>query len=1817
MLKKTKAMIMRKELSKSENYVSVLFRQNKLSLIIQFTLYFLFTSVSAQNFNVQLSSTEASCIGNGSISVSLSALTPESQIELNFFLLPNITTPFRTFSTNNANDTDIIHIENALPAGAYTVIAIQAAVNQTSEQTGNINIINSATNLSFNTTFQAVCNEQNMTVNTISGNPNSYELRDSLGNTIAGPQASNVFNNVNAGNFLLIVTDLCGNSSGLSIPINATLANYVVYRTGSQFRFDNLSSCDSIEHTSRLVFNGSNQIPNERFPINLTYTIARQNGDTITNTSVWLSNADNFENMNIPFFAGESYNFIVTGYDNCGNTFSRTDLIVAEPKSLFRAFPAICGTKYLRISTIYRHYAPITVSFISYPAGFSPWNYNANFETDSLSAAFFTIPDNIDFGSPNMPGVPEGVYIIDISSCDRTETLTRQVINDTQYEIVATKSYVGCDENQGSIALQIRILNATGQADNFVSVAITDAPVEFTTQFGSLPYNVSNNIADNGQFFMNSLPAGVYIVQAIGQCGIPLTSTFTIHPKQIAFSKTLTQACGVFSINTSLTSTLGNAVQWLQKYYPESGQWGHPLTGNLYTEGNNIGLSHGLKLSDATNGNGQTVSLGSFSNISSFGQFRVIVQYSIHSNGDSQNINCTDVVDTFNIEPFGITINDFFVFNCVNGNSELTVSASGIPPLTYSIIEINGVVLANPILNGTNSVFGNLEPGQYKIRVEDLCGNVQTVTIQTNTTIPPVITPSNLCEGQNGTLTVWGLGNVNIDWQKAPSLDVIASGNTLNFQPFSFLNDAGTYLATINSPSGTCPSQIISIDIDSVPTWPNAGQGQVVDILESNATTMNLFDIILPPYDNYGIWEELTNSGQQTGAIFNAQNVNPGSYTFNYIVEGICTGWDTAQVVVNIISEALIANPDNFNLDCPVFSSSMIGNVTQNDLHFSNPVISNNYTIETAIPDLFNAISMDSLGNVWINENGTFNNTYELTYTIVYTSNTTVSSNGVITVIIGSDISVPAFTSVLPADTLVTCDNVPTPESMTAENQCGPVNVLFTEVTITGNCPSEYTLIRTWAAQTQGGVETVYSQNIQVVDTAAPASFDLPEIFVTCSDLIPAPNTDDIFVLSSDNCSDFSLAFLGDQSNAQTCPETITRTYRITDACGNFTDVNQNIIVHDTIAPWASNLTSLVLTCIDELPAADIALITDATDNCGLQSIIHLSDQSNNELCSEIITRTYRLQDACNTTFDVVQLFMIQDTIAPLAPNPASIVVSCPGDIPIADINVVTNVSDNCSNVSIQFIQDVSNGNYCYGEQIQRIYTLSDACQNTSEVVQIINVAANMAHDLSIQHTNPLRCNGDDGSILLSGLYPNYNYLVNFNGQSYDLTTNQNGTLTIGGLTAGYYSDFELLPLGCASCIIYSTLSVTLQDPEPPFISAGADFSLCEGNYAILFAENPQYAQITWDNGIENGIPFEIQVGQNTYVLTASLLDCYAFDTVTITVNPLPNVDAGQDISLCQNDELILEVSGANSYTWTNLSMHGGPILQVGSLNTYLVQGVDENGCMNSDTVLVTIIASPEPTFSMSSNESCYSPVEVQFANTTESNSAIEAYSWDFGLASTSSNLNQTSATFTEVGCHDVTLTLTYANGCSNSTTLSEAFCIHPAPLANFEILTLNPQTGFPIVVNNSSENATEFNWTYGNEQSNFENPEIIFNEHGAQQITLIATNEFGCTDTTSQFIQVENVVLLYVPTAFTPNGDADNNTFSPVIGAGVQLDTYRLYIFNRWGEIVYETTDIEAGWDGKIKNMDCPDGTYIWKIEFKASNSINEQHSGHVSLIR
>lgn len=1773
-------------------------------------------ALHAQSFNLDLQSTAASCTGNGAITVSLTNLQPDGQLEFNFYLLPNTSAAFRTFSTNNPGNTEFQHTENSLPAGSYLIVVAQATLSQTFQLTDSIAITNTSSPLVFSTSQHAICNDQNVLVNVSSGTPINYELRDTQGNTIVGPQQSNLINNVIPGAYVLVVSDHCGNSVGLSIQVAPALANYLVYRNGQQYRFDNLTHCDSIGHTSRLIFNGTNIIPAERFPIHITYTTVRQNGATITNTHTWLNNSHNFQNFNIPFYEGESYDFIVHGEDACGTTFSRTDNIIAEPKSLFRTFPSTCGTKHLKVNALLRHYPPVTVTFTAHPAEFEPSNYNANFASNSTSATFNVLSQEINFGGPNV-NVPEGNYTIEISSCGRTEVLERQVINDNLYSIVPIRSFTGCEAGQGSVHLQIRLTGTSGQGDNFVSLQVTSAPQSFINQFGSLPFDVTSNIASNGQFYMNGLPPGNYSVVGTGVCGVPVSGNFIIHQKQVSFNKTINQACGLFTVNTTMTSTLGSAVQWLQKYYPESGQWGHPLTGELYNEGAVLQNTIALSISATTAGSGMTTSNGSSSNINSFGLFRIAVQYVIHSNGVAQNITCREILDEFEVQPFGISINDYFVLNCINGGSELTINATGIPPLSYAIIEINNEILPSPILNGANHIFGNLEHGLYKIKIEDLCGNVQVLNIQTNTTIPPVIIPFNLCEDADGALIIWGLGAVNITWQKEPSTDIIGQGNTLNFQPFSYSNDAGVYNALVTSQSGSCNTQILSFEISTEPSIPNAGIGQIAEILESNTSTINLFNFLTPPYDNFGLWTEITPSEQQNGAIFNAQDVVPGTYIFEYVVDGGCSGSDTAQVTIHIISEALLAIADNYNFTCPFTSPTIIGNVMDNDIHFANPVVFDNYIIETLITDPFSVISVDNAGNIWVSANNTFNHSYQLNYKVSYASNPSIYSSSYVTVNIAPDNSAPLFLGVLPEDTLVSCENIPNPEVLSALNDCGAIPVSYSESLISGNCANEFTLIRTWTALTSEGLESIHVQHIHVVDTTQPVNITLQEIFVHSTNFIPMPNTDHVLALANDNCSNVSVAFINDQSDNQACPETIVRTYRITDDCGNFTDVHQNIIVHDTVAPWASNLPSKTLACIDQLPLADVSLLTDAQDNIELTSVVHLSDQSNNQNCSEIISRTYRLHDACNNHFDVIQLFFIQDTIAPQASTPSALFVACPNEIPDADVNVVVNATDNCSEVIIEHNADILVGDICSGGQIQRIFTISDQCQNSIQISQIIHIDLNLNNNLSFSTSNPSRCNGYDGSITISGLNPDYDYTLTYNGLSINVNTDSNGNIFIGGLNAGTYSNFILQPLDCSACAINTEMSVTLNDPEPPLISAGSDFSLCLGLDAVLTAYNPQNAIISWSDGVIDGIPFVPDLGTQAYILTGMLLECYAYDTILVTVHQLPNVYAGEDQTVCENESITLQAIGAQTYNWSNNITNGVAFYQTDIYQYYVVSGTDANGCANSDTISVTLIPSPVPTFDLSLTESCITPTNVLYLNTTESTTSIDHVSWRIGGYAPSTSANQVTVTYTEVGCYDVSLALTYANGCTNSSTIIDAFCIYPGPTAIFQIVTQNLQAGYPIQLNNLSENASSFQWQFGEEQSNFVNPEITFNQHGVNSITLIAYDELGCSDTISQSIQVDNVIHFYVPNTFTPNGDKFNNLFTPIIGDGIKPDVFNMSIFSRWGDLVYETKNIEIGWDGTKRDLDCPDGDYIWKIEFKALDEITHVYMGHVTLIR
>ena len=119
--------------------------------------------------------------------------------------------------------------------------------------------------------------------------------------------------------------------------------------------------------------------------------------------------------------------------------------------------------------------------------------------------------------------------------------------------------------------------------------------------------------------------------------------------------------------------------------------------------------------------------------------------------------------------------------------------------------------------------------------------------------------------------------------------------------------------------------------------------------------------------------------------------------------------------------------------------------------------------------------------------------------------------------------------------------------------------------------------------------------------------------------------------------------------------------------------------------------------------------------------------------------------------------------------------------------------------------------------------------------------------------------------------------------------------------------------------------------------------------------------------------------------------------------------------------------------------------------------------------------------------------------------------------------------------------------------------------------------------------------------------------------VTLYAENSLGCRDSLSKYIYVNDVIIFYIPNSFTPDGDEYNQEFKPIITSGVDIYNYHMTIFNRWGEILFESYNPNFGWNGTYGGAGLVnEGTYIWQIEFKETMSDkSHKHRGHVTILK
>lgn len=218
-------------------------------------------------------------------------------------------------------------------------------------------------------------------------------------------------------------------------------------------------------------------------------------------------------------------------------------------------------------------------------------------------------------------------------------------------------------------------------------------------------------------------------------------------------------------------------------------------------------------------------------------------------------------------------------------------------------------------------------------------------------------------------------------------------------------------------------------------------------------------------------------------------------------------------------------------------------------------------------------------------------------------------------------------------------------------------------------------------------------------------------------------------------------------------------------------------------------------------------------------------------------------------------------------------------------------------------------------------------------------------------------------------------------------------------------------------------------------------------------------------------------------------------------------------------------------------------------------------------------------------------------------------YSW--------SNL-QTDSVATNLISGVYSVKVTDANGCS--ATYGATINTLPQPVAVFQASPVSVFINKPINFLDQSVGATSWSWNFNdhlNSTSSERSPVFIYTDTGTYSVQLIIRNQYGCNDTTEQLIRVEWEKLFYVPNVFSPNGDGVNDIFIPYL-FNANIDHYEFYIYDRWGNLLFTSFDVNTGWDGTVAGKTNPamQDAYVWKIRLQSGDN-DKVYKGNVTLLR
>lgn len=495
----------------------------------------------------------------------------------------------------------------------------------------------------------------------------------------------------------------------------------------------------------------------------------------------------------------------------------------------------------------------------------------------------------------------------------------------------------------------------------------------------------------------------------------------------------------------------------------------------------------------------------------------------------------------------------------------------------------------------------------------------------------------------------------------------------------------------------------------------------------------------------------------------------------------------------------------------------------------------------------------------------------------------------------------------------------------------------------------------------------------------------------------------------------------------------------------------------------------------------------------------------------------------------------------------------------------------------------------------------------------------------------PLNCYGDStacvtvAAIATTGSAP---YTYNYNN-----VTNTTGLFC--NFPAG---NFSVIVTDANNCSLVQNVHV----PAPPKVEAsfvyGKDVSCFGGNDGVLRAAgaggtpgiSPTYFY-SWV-GLTVQTDSATNLFATTYcVVVKDSLGCVDTACATLTQPEKLITLTNGNSDICIGDSTVLSINatgGTPNYTFNwypngitqDPPLQGTPItIDPNTTTYYLVDVTDSRNCKSAkDTLNVVVHPLPTAAFVVDKPIGCEGMC-VQFRDaslvSSTTNDVLANWYWYYGDNTYESAFNPNHC-YNEAGSVTVRMIAETNIGCKDTVIVPNAIFVHPNPNPEFvyspqPTTLLEPTITFsPIIIEKNL-----YSWDFGDgDKTNEFSPKHTYSDTGTYCVVLTQTSENGCIDSLIQCLRIDPDFTMYVPTAFTPNGDNINDNFY-VIGAF--LADFQIDIYDRWGSSVFAGTKLTDKWDGKLNGVELGQGTYTWYI--KATDSLGKKYRkmGIVTLVR